>query len=73
MTHTNSNIIRMANHIANSFSGYSEEAAVKETAEHINAFWETRMRAQLFGLSDAERATLTPVVQTAMLSIRQPA
>lgn len=42
-------IIRMANQIAVFFeSSADEEDAARQTADHINQFWEPRMRAQLF-------------------------
>ena len=40
-------IVRMANQIAQYFNAYPEEEAVKETAKHIQSFWEPRMRKML--------------------------
>ena len=40
-------IIRMANQIASAFEAQGQEKAVAATAEHINKFWEKRMRAKL--------------------------
>ncbi|MEZ5773729.1 MAG: formate dehydrogenase subunit delta [Hyphomicrobiaceae bacterium] len=40
-------MVRMANQIADFFSAYGHDEAVKETANHIRMFWEPRMRIQL--------------------------
>ena len=37
-------MVRMANQIASFFNGYPAEEAQKEIADHINRFWEPRMR-----------------------------
>ena len=40
-------LVRMANQIADFFSGYPEDEAVAGIAGHIRDFWEPRMRADL--------------------------
>lgn len=40
-------MVRMANQIASFFNGSGPEAAVKDAADHINKFWDPRMRAVL--------------------------
>ena len=40
-------MIRMANQIASFFNGSGPDAAVKDAAEHINKFWDPRMRTAL--------------------------
>jgi formate dehydrogenase subunit delta len=40
-------MIRMANQIASFFNGSGPEVAVKDAAEHINKFWDPRMRTAL--------------------------
>ncbi|WP_373503892.1 formate dehydrogenase subunit delta [Aestuariivirga sp.] len=40
-------MIRMANQIASFFNGSGPELAVKDAAEHINKFWDPRMRSAL--------------------------
>lgn len=40
-------LIRMANQIADYFRPYPREEAVKGVADHIIAFWDPRMRAEL--------------------------
>lgn len=42
-----SDIVRMANQIADFFNAYPHDEAVRETANHLRNFWDPRMRAQL--------------------------
>ena len=41
------NMIHMANQIAQFFASYPHEEAVEGVADHIQKFWEKRMRQQL--------------------------
>lgn len=65
-------IIRMANQIASFFNGSGPEVAVKDAAEHINKFWEPRMRAALFAHLDAGGAGLDPTIVKAASLIKRP-
>ena len=40
-------MLRMANQIASFFNGSGPEEAVRDAAEHINKFWDPRMRSVL--------------------------
>ena len=42
-----STLVRMANQIADFFQSYPHDEAVRETANHIEKFWDPRMRRQL--------------------------
>jgi len=65
-------MVHMANQIAQFFSSYPREEAVAGVADHIQKFWEKRMRRQLHeyvaqggsGLDalvlEAEKRVLTP-------------
>ncbi len=64
--------IRMANQIATFFQSQGGEEAVKGVAEHINSFWEPRMRAQLFELVEADEKGFHPAIFSAMPLIRRP-
>ncbi len=66
-------MVRMANQIAAFFKGYGHDEAVKETAHHINAFWESRMRRQLFAYLDKGGEGLDPLVKEAAAKIGRPA
>ncbi|WP_041376039.1 formate dehydrogenase subunit delta [Polymorphum gilvum] len=66
-------LVYMANQIATFFASMPPEEASAGVAEHINSFWEPRMRAQLFALAEAGDAGLSPLVREALPKIRRPA
>jgi formate dehydrogenase subunit delta len=65
-------MIRMANQIATFFNGSGPDQAVKDTAEHLNKFWEPRMRAALFAHLDAGGADLDQTIKNAAAFIKRP-
>jgi formate dehydrogenase subunit delta len=42
-----SHLVRMVNQIADFFKSYPEEEAIRETVNHIQKFWDPRMRKQM--------------------------
>ncbi len=67
-------MVRMANQIAGFFKSYGHDEAVKETATHINNYWDPRMRKHLFAYLAKGGAGLDPLVIDASTSlIRRPA
>jgi FdhD protein len=66
-------IVRMANQIGTFFSSKQHDEGVAGIAEHINKFWEPRMRRQFFEVIDAGGIELQPIVIEAAASIRRPA
>ncbi|TCO70506.1 formate dehydrogenase subunit delta [Rhodovulum euryhalinum] len=62
----------MANQIATAFARQPEDAAVTAIADHIDAFWDPRMRAQLIELAEAGAPDLSPRVAHAARRIRRP-
>lgn len=68
----NSETVRMANQIAGFFKGYGHGEAVKEITDHINRFWEPRMRVAFFKLVDSGGAGLDPLVIEAARTVRRP-
>lgn len=66
-------IIRMANQIGVFFESKPHAEGVAGIAEHINKFWEPRMRRQFFEVMDAGGEGLRPIVAEAGTSIRRPA
>ncbi|GGE45674.1 formate dehydrogenase subunit delta [Actibacterium pelagium] len=62
----------MANQIASFFRSQPEDKAVAGIANHINDFWEPRMRLQLFEILDAGGDGLSPLVIKAADQIRRP-
>jgi formate dehydrogenase subunit delta len=64
--------IRMANQIATFFESQGEDEALKGFADHINSFWEPRMRAQLLEMLDAGAAGFHPLVLRSAGAIKRP-
>ncbi|TDH36294.1 formate dehydrogenase [Pseudohoeflea suaedae] len=65
-------LIYMANQIARFFHSQPEQEAAAGVAEHINKFWEPRMRTQLFEMTDADNEGFDPLVISALSEIRRP-
>ncbi|MES0867814.1 formate dehydrogenase subunit delta [Pseudovibrio sp. SCP19] len=63
----------MANQIASFFKHKPHDEAVEGIANHINDFWEPRMRLQLFDIVRDGGEGLNPLVVEAEPSIRRPA
>ncbi len=55
-------LVHMANQIAQFFASYPHEEAVAGVADHIQKFWERRMRQQLAAHIAAGGAGLRPLV-----------
>ena len=65
-------IIRMANQIGTFFMSKPHDLGVAGVAEHINKFWEPRMRRQFFDVVDSGGEGLLPLVQEAAAEVRRP-
>ncbi|MCF1707817.1 formate dehydrogenase subunit delta [Tabrizicola sp. J26] len=65
-------LVYMANQIATFFESKPYDEGVEGVASHINAFWEPRMRRQLFEVLDAGGEGLKPLVREAAANIRRP-
>ena len=65
-------MIRMANQIAAFFNGSGPEVAVKDAAEHINKFWDPRMRSALIVHLAAGGEGLDPTIVKAAPLIKPP-
>ena len=66
-------IVRMANQIGTFFESKEDRAeGVHGVAEHINKFWEPRMRRTFFEIVDAGGAGLKQIVVEAAAQIRRP-
>ena len=59
-------LVYMANQIARNFAVQGEDAAVLATADHIKAFWDPRMKAEIF----ASGAGLEPIAERAIAVLR---
>ncbi|SFU17936.1 formate dehydrogenase subunit delta [Mesorhizobium sp. YR577] len=69
---TRDKLIRMANQIATFFHSKPREEGLAGTAEHINKFWEPRMRRHLFEVLDSGGEGLDELVIAASEKIRRP-
>jgi len=65
-------MIHMANQIAIFFETHPREAALDGFADHINRFWEPRMRRQLLDHLAAGGEGLRPLAIEAAARIRPP-
>jgi len=65
-------IVRMANQIGTFFESKKHDEGVHGVAEHINKFWEPRMRRHFFEVVDAGGEGLKPIVIEAAPQIRRP-
>lgn len=72
-THWQTKLITMANQIARFMESKPHAEGVEGLANHINDFWEPRMRRQLFELLDQGGTGLRPLVLDAAEKIRRPA
>lgn len=66
-------IVRMANQIGLFFQSKPHGEGVAGVAEHINKFWEPRMRRQFFEVVEAGGDDLLPIVREAAAGVRRPA
>jgi formate dehydrogenase subunit delta len=65
-------MVRMANQIGTFFKGYGEEEGTKEIANHINNFWEPRMRREFFAFIEKGGEGFDPMVLAAAALVRKP-
>jgi formate dehydrogenase subunit delta len=65
-------MIRMANQIAAFFESKPHDEGLAGVVEHLNSFWEPRMRRQLLDHIAAGGAGLKPLVLEAAPKIREP-
>jgi formate dehydrogenase subunit delta len=59
-------LVYMANQIGKFFASQGREEAVAGIADHIQKFWDPRMRAAIFARLKEGGAGLDPVVRTAL-------
>lgn len=61
-----------ANQIATFFASQPEAEQVEGVADHINKFWDPRMRAQLFEIADESIEGFAPMVVAALGKVDRP-
>ncbi len=64
--------VRMANQIGDFFRSYGKDEAMEGIAEHINKFWEPRMRKQFFAHLDKGGEGFSDLVKAAAGTIKRP-
>ncbi|RUW34688.1 MULTISPECIES: formate dehydrogenase subunit delta [unclassified Mesorhizobium] len=69
---TREKLVRMANQIATFFHSKPHEEGITGVAEHINKFWEPRMRRQLFEMLDGDPEDFDELVIAASARIKRP-
>lgn len=69
---TQEKLVRMANQIAAFFHSRPREEGVAGVAEHINKFWEPRMRRQFFEMLDSGGEGFDELVVVASARIKRP-
>ena len=72
ITSTREKLVRMANQIATFFHSKPREEGIAGVAEHINKFWEPRMRRQLFEMLDGGTEHFDDLVIAASARITRP-
>ncbi|HCL67586.1 MAG TPA: formate dehydrogenase [Rhizobium sp.] len=70
--HTTEKLVRMANQIATFFMSQPGNTRIAGVANHINKFWEPRMRRQLFEHIEQGGEGLDPLVLEASKAIKRP-
>ena len=70
---TGEKLVYMSNQIATFFKSKPHDQGVAGIADHINKFWEPRMRRQFFEMVDAGGKGFDPMVIEAAANIRRPA
>lgn len=65
-------MVRMANQIGAFFKSYGEKEALEGIAEHINKFWEPRMRRLFFAHLDRGGDGFDALVRKAAAQVKRP-
>jgi formate dehydrogenase subunit delta len=65
-------IVRMANQIATFFLSQPEAVRISGVSNHINKFWEPRMRRQFFARIDNGGEGFLPLVMEASKLVNRP-
>jgi formate dehydrogenase subunit delta len=65
-------MVRMANQIGEFFKSYGEAEAIEGIAEHINKFWEPRMRRDFFAHIEKGGDGFDSLVVKAAAHVKRP-
>lgn len=64
-------LVYMANQIGAFFASQGPEQAVAGTLDHLQKFWDPRMRREILAYVEGGGAGLAPNVRAAVLSLKQ--
>ena len=65
-------LVKMANQMAGYFKVFPEAQAVAGLADHINKFWDPRMRREILALAAAGGDGFEPLVTKAIPAVKPP-
>jgi formate dehydrogenase subunit delta len=65
-------LVHMANQIGSFFKSQGDANAAPGIADHINKFWDPRMRSAILAHWEAGGEGLDPLVHTAMSALNKP-
>jgi formate dehydrogenase subunit delta len=65
-------LIHMTNQIAQFMRSKPAAEGIAGFAEHLNSYWEPRMRSQFFALIDRDPTDFDPLVLQAVGAVRRP-
>jgi len=63
-------LVYMANQIGKFFASQGADKAIAGTADHLQKFWDPRMRAAILAYLDAGGSNLDPAVREAVRQLR---
>jgi formate dehydrogenase subunit delta len=66
-------LVYSANQIADFFKAQGEAKAVPAIADHINKYWDPKMRADFLRLTSEQQGELKDLVRKALSQVRAPA
>lgn len=71
MTSTREHLIHMAGQILRNFASQGEDAAVAAAAEHLELFWDPRMKAQAIAMLDDPDVEISGDVRSLFEMLRE--
>jgi formate dehydrogenase subunit delta len=72
MSDADNRLVKMANQMASYFKVFPEAQAITGLAEHINKFWDPRMRREILALAAAGAIGFEPLVTKAIPKVKPP-
>jgi len=65
-------LVMMANQIATFFAAQGEARALPQIADHIEKFWDRRMRREIIAHIEAGGDGLNPLAKSALANLKTP-